>query len=727
MLSPDDPFAPILEGTLDYNFPPLKNQPDVPRAIQNPITFYDRHIDSSLILKHVTAATSLPQDLSDKFDTMVEAFTTSGHHFYREGYLFPQDEPGTMHYSDSVGEEYDACVACACINYASKLCIHPDDLTWSSLFSFSTFNLGYDDEENLFLAEGRLYPSYDSLSSDPYIPQSLVQSLDKATFDMMEEFPRIFPWLAVWSFLALTKSGETLVTRLKAASQFKWEGAHTIGYPATYPLPPPLDAPKGVLSSRIMQKSQRSKHGSTKLFIPHLDRSTPSSAIPATATWAVRQDKNPAPKLKAVQVKVPGRRGLVCRQYRPNGNDYIQRTWASAVKYDATFIIFNCGTYERIGIRHRASQTLYISDPIHTTQCKNPKYRKIHMGLHVAIIQDAMERYKAKKSANGSPAALETHGRKRSVEHLESAVSTPNKRRKVSQQDLPTVYNEGGHYKAEQIEKEISSREVALIRFDYEIYRSPAPSSFIRQGSSCVPSLFKEAFKQPDRRTKYFSTHFMTITLEAPMGKGAVGVIHRAVIEVETASGDKLHRRCLVKLGFSEAQQRSMRNEYKMYSYLALVEAVEGVVRVHGLFQDIETGTMALVMDYGGKSLRVREVEKNSKFEEDEVVVAKEEFDAFLRALKGIHRAGVIHRDIRIDNLLVNEDNEVCIIDFDRAGLCPDRDVFAKEIDELRDIVTYIEENEGDEEEEEEAFEKRDRGEHDEDEGGTDESPSPLP
>jgi serine/threonine protein kinase len=43
--------------------------------------------------------------------------------------------------------------------------------------------------------------------------------------------------------------------------------------------------------------------------------------------------------------------------------------------------------------------------------------------------------------------------------------------------------------------------------------------------------------------------------------------------------------------------------------------------------------------------------------------------DAFLRVLKSIHDAKVLHRDLRLENLLVQDSGDVAIIDFDRAKL----------------------------------------------------------
>ena len=59
---------------------------------------------------------------------------------------------------------------------------------------------------------------------------------------------------------------------------------------------------------------------------------------------------------------------------------------------DTTFIIFHCGKYERIGVRHRATGTLFLSNLIDVHGCRDPGYGKIQVGLYLLIIRDAMER-----------------------------------------------------------------------------------------------------------------------------------------------------------------------------------------------------------------------------------------------------------------------------------------------------------------------------------------------
>jgi hypothetical protein len=71
---------------------------------------------------------------------------------------------------------------------------------------------------------------------------------------------------------------------------------------------------------------------------------------------------------------------------------FILQAWTWSVRKDSTFIIFNCGNFERIGFRHRASQTLFLSELIDVSNFKDPGYGRLHIGLYMSILHDAMER-----------------------------------------------------------------------------------------------------------------------------------------------------------------------------------------------------------------------------------------------------------------------------------------------------------------------------------------------
>jgi hypothetical protein len=78
------------------------------------------------------------------------------------------------------------------------------------------------------------------------------------------------------------------------------------------------------------------------------------------------------------------------------------QAWAEAVNEDATFLIFNSGTYEVIGIRDRATQTLYVTNVIKTTSSEC-NYGKLQTGLFIAAIRDAKERSQKLRSSNPRP------------------------------------------------------------------------------------------------------------------------------------------------------------------------------------------------------------------------------------------------------------------------------------------------------------------------------------
>ena len=64
------------------------------------------------------------------------------------------------------------------------------------------------------------------------------------------------------------------------------------------------------------------------------------------------------------------------------------------MRHDATLIILQSGNSEYVCVRHRATQTLYISDLIDVPNCENPRYAKLHTGIYITALCDAMQRVK---------------------------------------------------------------------------------------------------------------------------------------------------------------------------------------------------------------------------------------------------------------------------------------------------------------------------------------------
>jgi hypothetical protein len=70
---------------------------------------------------------------------------------------------------------------------------------------------------------------------------------------------------------------------------------------------------------------------------------------------------------------------------------------------DTTFIVFHCGKYERIGVRHRETGTLFLSNLIDVHSCRDPRYSKIQAGLYFLITRDVMERARAFRKLEQEP------------------------------------------------------------------------------------------------------------------------------------------------------------------------------------------------------------------------------------------------------------------------------------------------------------------------------------
>jgi hypothetical protein len=68
------------------------------------------------------------------------------------------------------------------------------------------------------------------------------------------------------------------------------------------------------------------------------------------------------------------------------------KAWAQATRVGCSMFVLQSGNHEFICIRHRRTQTLYISELIKPYACEEPSYGKIHVGLYVAAVMDTMDR-----------------------------------------------------------------------------------------------------------------------------------------------------------------------------------------------------------------------------------------------------------------------------------------------------------------------------------------------
>lgn len=76
--------------------------------------------------------------------------------------------------------------------------------------------------------------------------------------------------------------------------------------------------------------------------------------------------------------------------------------WAEAVRVDATLLVLNLGNCECVAVRHRESRTLFISDIYQPHALKNPGYGKLHIGIYIAAVKDALDRFQKLSEAPSS-------------------------------------------------------------------------------------------------------------------------------------------------------------------------------------------------------------------------------------------------------------------------------------------------------------------------------------
>ena len=429
MLAADDPFLPLLKRTFDFNYDasithePLNEVRDlVPDS--PPLNFHDRHIGSNLVLKQLVYIPSLAHGFSKLCDEMIEEFLGNGNKFHNEDFNLASNYNTIFEDSEAVSAYYRFNVGRICHKFASKILLHPHCTSWSSLFSMNYKG------QTPFLTEGWLQFSRNTATGDLFSneEEKLKLGISQSTHDKLVNVARRYPRLATWNFFAMTDIAIGLLrNQVNSEVNFIWDNCRTLGFQTKSYLTLPLDAANFVAQLVPALEVKRTKISK-------------SSAV-----------SNGSPKATAKVAKViePSKTGRTSKRrhhYRPEFRHLLQRVrvptclkhirvdpgilqaWAQAVENDTTFIILNCGRYERIGIRHRASQTLYLSGLIDPVNTQDPRYRKLHVALNMAIVRDVLERHDLAATAGTKGAAEEAV--------VEESLP-PAKRRKVTMVSLP--------------------------------------------------------------------------------------------------------------------------------------------------------------------------------------------------------------------------------------------------------------------------------------------------
>ncbi|TFK63611.1 hypothetical protein BDN72DRAFT_309176 [Pluteus cervinus] len=353
--------------------------------------------------------------------------------------------------------------------------------------------------------------------------------------------------------------------------------------------------------------------------------------------------------------------------------------WNLALGQDTTIIVINTGLHERIGIRHRATRTLYLSDIIETTKSG---YGKLHLGLQMAAVLDALDRYRQHRKLQPVPVSKKRPRREEPKPESELRRSTRHKMNLLSKinKDLS-----GGMSLADNLVlwNELDQRPIALLRFCDGHLQSPVPSCCIRSGGALSPFAPESAQDSAiEWKGSYQPRECFTLLLSSPYSQiGGTGRVFKAQLEITLATGRKLLRDVVAKVAVHEEARKRMRHEYKVYQHL-WQHNVKRIPEIYGLFQDYNNLADILVLERARFSFRQREpwTDKNGTVLKQ---LAPSDKSACISIVKAMHKAGVVHYDLRAENLVIAQDGKPMVIDFDRARLNPSDNDKKKEMDNV--------------------------------------------
>ncbi|KAF7299256.1 Protein kinase domain-containing protein [Mycena indigotica] len=632
-----------------------------------PHALYTKHIDQKLLLRHVMPLDSLVHDISgfaqEQLDSLIAQLASTKEDIVPNAELsIYRERRIELHtcWPSELAQYYRSTCAAIAASISTKV-LMPNmsgwnrNLYWGRWAKTERYPTGVDDEGHLFFStddSGKII--LDEHRSEIMEP-SLREDLERAV--------AFTPKIGTWIFLSFGEESEALLANMDqtwSQATFRYRLCKTVH-------------PKSNGSSRVIPRDAPS----TVWKLP------PTGSVPAD-TIARRNLRTRTPTASKPNQEV-ARRVVPSARRRPKTSAYIgtyltpeslaQLAWAKAAETDSTMIVFNCGKHERIGIRHRATQTLYLSEVYDTTECENPEYIKLHVGIHLAQVFDAVARAKAAtKHTESRRSSRKRPNTEYAAGPLPSSKRFKQSPKKTSLQQLPMEL--------------ASQRDLMLLHMQYGIYHSPAPASFIRATPCLVhktKTKRKEGYSAPIRRS-YEVYECLEVVLASQIGKGATGTAHEATARLTTKDGQTLiEKNLIVKLAFREQPQRRMRHEYEIYKHLA-EQGVTGVPHVYGLFEDLEGGAIALIMTNCGRNLWDSREDKTKPL----TPVAPTQRNRFIEILENVHRAGVRHYDIRANNLTIDSNGEAFIVDFDRARLNPSEGKKKWEMDILKKLMDGI-------------------------------------
>ncbi|KAF9020087.1 hypothetical protein BDZ89DRAFT_1164340 [Hymenopellis radicata] len=620
--------------------------------------FPDTHLDENLILKRICVLPSLIDDIFRSVDTLFPiaarlAFEDRMFYFSRMPYPKSDDN----YRIEDVRKPYTIGIASAALQLVSGVVIHPKDPYKGRIVGW---------EPNPYPHTDRNTPFHDEdfvLKTLPFAEKKFGE-FSPTSQERIRPIMDQFPVFALG--MLLCPNGEWCLEQMDIlvpppdaedqVADFPWvTNSHPVGHPPTPIAVRPPDGENPLWS------------------LPTLAPPTTSTLRASTRTQSMLPEQS-APKYfrpKDIRPAPP-------RSVAPSVRDLVQRAWFKAVRFDVSVILFDCGNLVRIGVRHRQTQTLYLT-PLVDVGDPDSFYTKLMLGMHLCIFHDVFERLGPLSTPQPDGPSLDegslTSTKRSGDQDLDEPPCKRFRTVEPGPQHAPSPVRSSQKRPRKKIRQE--SNDLHLRTAEY-FKTHPVLALYVQFGSYNSPT--PEVLLSPDqpRLAIYKAKICLSLILTAKLGYGATGKAYTAVL------GAGLEKRpcsrLVVKVATTKDNLMSLRHEYDVYCHLQGA-GVRGIPYIFGYYQDDTRGLGALVMQDVGKPLgRRMDGDRKIRFSATEKSSLK-------KTLKDIHSAGVLHRDLRSWNMMYNEHGEVFIIDFDRASFKASEEDHAREFERLTSFL----------------------------------------
>ena len=251
MLPDDDPFRPHLHEilSLNYDATELVIGPDHQEpSFQCPLSFYDRHIASNLLLKSIFILPLLPDTLSTVCEEAIRTFLDNGHKFPVARYHGPWGVKTLpdAHDALSVHDYYVSKIGNALPQFPFMLFMVPGHTAWISAFMIRVNPIRMP--QDLLTEAGFKIKRSERLPDILKIKDENSESVYKPLAARIHDWAHRYPNMGIWEFYAMSKAAKRLLYKMQATRSFKWEMSHTEGSIAQPSRERPLDADAGILT-----------------------------------------------------------------------------------------------------------------------------------------------------------------------------------------------------------------------------------------------------------------------------------------------------------------------------------------------------------------------------------------------------------------------------------------------------------------------------------------------